>query len=432
MGDTASEVQFELPNKVYNLARSNLEFKVSVPPAGPDRSNALYLMGAPLDKVSVFSREGVYLVDSPNFQQFSKTVTPSLTCREIAKNQDTWDGTSSSKNDKTSFSYNALSDEGGLARITSGGKAIVNENTSSSMDTVAVSDNAPSSIRVRLNLKEIHHSLLSCDRVMYFGQSLILRVHFAAKKGFGFSFVTNEKDDLTLPAADVAGIAGDVTISDLKLNLAVETSPDIIEGLVARVQSAGLQVMVPYVYGFLYTTPRGSANVNQQIRVNAGHGQRLTHVISSHFDNNSNVLTSSYLDNSNSDADGASSKVLRYQTSIDNNNLQEYVIDTRKGEDYELLKPTLIGSTVKDVDDFESNRCHMDSWRAGKSCSWRERDCSEVDGTSLESERIWNINVEDQVANDGDIGGDLSYRLYTWMVTQRTLTIQPNGQIVMA
>ena len=430
MSSTTQEVQFELPNKVYNLSRSNVEFKISVPAAGAARSNALYLQGPPLDRVSVHTREGVYLCDIPNFQQFSKSVTPSLTCREVAKNQDSWDGTDGAKNNKLSFSYNALSDESGLASITSGGKAIVNENTSSSMDSVAVADNIASSVRVRLNLKEIHHSLLSCDRVMYFGQSLIFRVHFASKRGFGFSYDTAQQANLS--AANLAEIAGDITVSELKMNLAVETSPDIIEGLVARVQSAGLQVMVPYSYGYLYTTPRGSANVNQQIRVNAGHGQRLTHVVTSHFDNNNKVSTSAYLDNANLSATGAVTKVKRYQTSMDNNNLQEYVIDTSKGEDSELHKAVLIGSTVKDTEDYASNRVHIDSWRAGKSCSWRERDGTEVDGTSLESERIWNINVEDQVATDIELGGDLSYRMHTWLICQRTLTIQPNGQIVMA
>lgn len=428
MSTVAQEVQFELPNKVYNLARSNLEFKINVASAGAGRSNALHLSGVPIDRISLFSREGVYLCDMPNFQQLSKAVTPYLTCRENSKNCDGWNGTDDVSNNTSSFSYNSITDGAGVATISSGGKSISNDDSFASMDKLAIAGDA-SSIRVRLPLKEIHHSLMSCDRVMYFGQSLILRVHLASAKGFGFSFDTVNIADLSLANL---GPIGTVTISELKVNLAVETSPDIIEGLVARVQSAGLQVMTPYTYGFLYTTGRGQQNVSVQQRLNAGHGQRLLYAISSHFDNNANVATSSYLDNSNIDESGVITKVKRYQTSMDNNNLTEYVVDTSKGEDFELHKPSLMGSTVKDTRDYQETRVHLDSWRGGKTCSWRERDGTEVDGLSLESERIHNMNVEEQVTNDPALGGDLSYRVYSWFVCQRTLTIQPNGQIVIA
>jgi hypothetical protein len=427
---TSKEIQWEIPNKVLNLARSNIECLVKVENTNL-KSSALTNCGAPIDRISLFSREGVYLADVPNFQQYSRALTPYISKSSDSEQNDAIPAIFGTNNDnaldtrlnKSSVPFNSAGSAS--RRVSSGGNALIFEDElykpRPAIDNYITVGAAAgfTGYRVRLPLSEIHNTLLSVDRVMYFGQSIMLRVHFAPLKGWGFSYDTGSD-------ANLAGVANltSVTVSDIKLNLSVETSPDVIEGLVARVQSQGLQVMTPYPYGYLHTSNVGT-NLSIQQRINAGHGQRLTHVVIGQFDSGVRKDTSALLDLDNQDeTTSATTKVKRFQTSIDNNNLTEYVVDCEKGEDYEIMKPLLKGSTVCTSDDFRQNRIHVDSWRAGAMSSWKERDASEVDGLSLESERIYNYNVEEQAS--------ASYRVFSWFVTQRTLTIQPNGQLVMA
>lgn len=440
------EIQFELPNKVYNLSKSLLEFNLNVPLTVTKVTNLWSLGQSMIDRMSIYTREGVYLCDLTSFAQFSRAVTPYVT-----KLEDMLDNDNSARGSATKAaaqylgksSNNFRSDQvagtapSGLAskngdRIGASSSeadppvevAPAYESNSVSYTShnafITSADGGAINVEYSIPMSEFHHSIASVNRVMYFGQSLILRVHLNSLARIGW---TSDAYDVA-NAADISA----ATVSGLRVLLAVETNPVVVQGLVNRVQSSGLQVIVPYVYSYLYNSPAGSSSAVQQ-RVNAGFGQRLLNIYHTMFNRLDKSATS--MDVSNGHAKNA--KLVSYQTSLDNNNLQEYLVECDKNQDYQLLKPILKGSCIQNLDDYRHSRVTIDSWRKGPSSEWKDRDATELDGLPLESERIWAINQN--TVNEGAGAGNFrqaQYRQYSFFVVQRTLTIAPNGQIVVS
>jgi hypothetical protein len=421
---STQEVTFELPNKVYNLARSTLDFNMNVA-ATASHVNSINSLGVQaIDRISLYTREGVYLADMPNFAQFSRVVTPLVTKHDDFMDNEPARGAvteaAAKLADKGASIFKCDAVRGAAAagvsdrqgqRVAAGGAALESNSESyvSPQYFVTSGTNGILNINYSIPLSEVHHSLMSIDRVMYFGQSLLLRVHFAPTDRMGFN-----ADDHALTNA--AALTSTVTISEAKVYLAVETNPMVVQGLVKRVQSQGLQVMVPYVYSYQYTSP-ANVDTSVQQRLNAGHGQRLLNSYHALFHLTNSGTTAMDINNV------GNAKLVSFQTSLDNNNLQEFVPLCANNEDYQLIKPLLKGSVVSSSDCYRHNRVWIDSWRAGPCASWKERDGTEIDGLELTSERIWQI---------AQTGSGAAFRQYSWFVTQRTINVSSNGQILIA
>lgn len=112
-------------------------------------------------------------------------------------------------------------------------------------------------------------------------------------------------------------------------------------------------------------------------------------------------------------------KVASFQSSLDNVNLQEFRPACNNGEDYVLLKPILEGSVIQSGDVYKYNKIWCDTWRSGRMCDYADMDSKMImDGLSLDSERIYNMELTTASA---------AYRQYTFFVTQRELTVSPDG-----
>ena len=421
---STQEITFELPNKVYNLARSSLDFNMNVPLTAT-KVNSIHSLGtSAIDRFSIYTREGIFLTDMVNFAQFSRVVTPLVTKHDDFMDNDSSRGAATEaaakladkghnmfKSDSVRGAASAAVSARQGQRVAAGGAALESnsESYTSPQYFVTSADGGALNINYSIPLSEIHHSLSSVDRVMYFGQSLLVRVHFAPTDRMGFA-----ADDFALTTK--GNLASAIVISEVKIYLAVETNPVVVQGLVNRVQSQGLQVMVPYVYGYQYSSPANTDTSVQQ-RLNAGHGQRLLNTYHALFHLTNSGTTS--MDVSNV----ANDKLVSFQTSLDNNNLQEYVPLCANNEDYDIMKPILKGSVISSSDQYRYNRVWVDSWRKGPSASWKERDGTEMDGLELTSERIWQI---------AQTGSGAAFRQHSWFVVQRTLTISPNGQITIS
>lgn len=419
---STTEFQIEIPNKVYNLSKSTIDFKMSIAATDGDFSK-VHKLGAlnMFDRISLYTREGVYLTDVVNAADYSRIVTPYVTkMSDFLTNEKSLGGTSealASAGDKgfnnfrsnvpvtTATPVSALGANG--TRISSAG-ASEEPDVGSTEPTyfVGAADNTAVHFNYSIPLSEIHHTLMSVNRDMYFGQSLILRVHFAGVDKFAWHTTTAE------PNATPASIVGAVKVSNVRLYLAVETNPVIIQGLVQRVQSQGLQMVMPYVYSYLYSSSSGTSSSVSQ-RLNAGHGQRLLNVY--HALHNTSKDHNLAQDISNID----NAKLVSFQSNLDNQNLQEFVPLCAENEDYVLMKPILENSVIQSSNVFKANRCWIDSWRKGRSCDWKEND-TVIDGLPLDSERIWNIE---------QTTAEVALRQYTFFVVQRTLNIDPSGII---
>lgn len=112
LSDTSTaETMFEIPTKMINLARSHLTFDVGFQAPGANVANMLHADGIPcIDRLSLYTRSGVYLCDINNYNYFSKMTTKYTTSmddflqRDIAFAGSTIIGTAATTSSSTSFS----------------------------------------------------------------------------------------------------------------------------------------------------------------------------------------------------------------------------------------------------------------------------------------------------------------------------------------
>jgi len=428
---STSQMTFELPNKVYNLSRSTLDWQMSVmdPPASD--FNALFTNAYPIDRIELFTRSGRHLCDINNYAQYSRSVTPVVTKMSEFLAQDKNLGGSHASSAASAITAAATAQKGGKifrsdqvagtdgvsnagngVRVAAGGATADEANSLSYTDINNFTQSpvdAVTGMNYSIPLSEIHHSLMSVDKTLYFGQSLMLRVHFVGSDRLGF--ILEETAGTTQPIVLAAACA----ISRARVYLAVETNPLVVQGLVNRVQSQGLQMVIPYVHHNLFSSSSGTAS-NLQRKLNAADGQRLLNVYHSVY-HTTNTASHTY-DVSNVGED----KITSIETRLDNNNLQEFVPLSAQNEIYQLQKPLLEDSVIATAQQFKYNQIWIDSFRNGKACDWKDMDTI-IDGIPLDSERIWQIDLATAAA---------AYRQYTWFVVQRTLSISPSGDIDIA
>ena len=87
---STTEVQFEIPNKVYNLSKSSLDFEMQVLEGTTASTvNRLHNNGlVMLDRVSLYDRSGVYLMDITNANSYTNCINQYVTGLEDMSSRD--------------------------------------------------------------------------------------------------------------------------------------------------------------------------------------------------------------------------------------------------------------------------------------------------------------------------------------------------------
>lgn len=420
-----TEVQYEVPNKVLNYGASGLDFDLTVAAGGAGVVNSLHTCGhVMLDRVELRTREGVRLVDVNYYSDYSRATLPYLTKHDQfmsdaasrggltpALASIVGKGSNLFKCDAAAGTTPVPSSGKAGYRINSGGsalEAVANSYTSPNYVTSSGA-NAAMTISYHIPFDEIRQSLLALDKTTYWGQSLILVFHYSPVNKIGW------QSDNTLVATPTP-ITAAVTVTNMRVMLAVETSSRIVESLVQTVQQRGMQLMVPYVWSYLQ--PSGATtDSNFNLRINSGFGQRLTSVFSAVANNTPTGITAVDINNGLA----ANTKVEELQTALDNTPLQEYRIQCNKNEDFEIMEPMLKGCVINGVSCYRHNRVFIDSWREGPSCDYHMNDNAMIaDGLDLSSDRTYAVNYTKPAVDQ---------RHFYWLACQRTVNIQSNGQI---
>ena len=426
---STSEIQFEIPNKVYNLSKSQLNFEAAFLESGTASAiNHIHTLGQTMiDRISLMDRGGKYLCDVTDCNQYTRAVSQYVTPLANMLENDSSRGAATQ-------AASRLADKGhnnfrsnvavptatpGLAngpngtRISAAGEAQAPSVGSTEhcyfTQGVARDGSAAGQVNVAYSipLSEIHHTLLSLDKDLYFGQALILRIQFAPTSRLGW--VSTSATDLN---TGVAVLDGAVSLSNMRVNLAVEINPELVSNIQGKVRGSGLEITMPFVYSFLYSSPSGTSS-NVQYRFNSGRGQRLLNIY--HAVCNTGATSNVLYDQDNQ----ADAKVVDYQTSFDNVPMTDSRIVCATGDDYDLMKPLLEGGCVQNLNVYRHNKVHCDSWRGGSIAGWKKSD-GVIDGASLDNERVWQFECTTASA---------AYRHYTFAVIQRTLRISNDGSI---
>jgi hypothetical protein len=255
----------------------------------------------------------------------------------------------------------------------------------------------------QLNLGDIPHTIFSLDKDLLFNEVLVLRIEWASGSSYAWysALATN-------PANGSAAVVSNITISRLSFYLAIETDEMIIQSLRNKVNSDGLSVLIPFIWGFKNPINTSTSH-NISLRFNSAHGLSLCKVFSAPY--NATETTHLAFDHSNENG----SKITNYYTMIDNARLTDFDIRCTDADpiDYMFHKDILRGTPLEDQNIYRYNFFHCDDF-----CKSHEiaDDPNVVNGIPLTQREVkWDIQATAPANN--------TYNWYTFCVLQRMLKI---------
>lgn len=405
-----TETLIEVPTKCVNLSRSVLQYQVYVPELASN-TTSVHTSGLPsIDRLSCYTRSGVYICDINNVDKFYRVVAPRTTKFAKMNSADKMAiaATSALATSVGHYLHNSNALSSASKRVDNAGTALTNSDKSYSeqeyiQQGVAADGSGAGHIyyNVQMELGEMVHTVLNIDKDLYFGEIMVLRIQWAPSNRLGFVSLS------AAPTLPTVAISTACTINNIALYLAVESNPDIISALVAKVNTSGIQLVVPYVHTYKNSASSSTYIATQQ-RLNRGHGSSLLRVYSSLFNGAESGAT--VFNNTNI----ASAKYTSFYTSMDSMRLQDSDVNVANNEDYLMIKDALEGSCIQNSGIFKYNACVEDDFTG-----FRTSDASATDsiqnGLSLEAERLYQVNLNAVSA--------ASQNLYSFFICQKLLVI---------
>jgi hypothetical protein len=445
------ETIFELPIKCMNLNRSYLDFSVNLP-AVADRFQSVYYACFPFwRQVQLYTRSGIYICDINEFANYTKVVwNPETKLSEFLNYQKT--GVASNIAPAAVGATPAMVGLGCLYERSNGmagaapaagvagtnppalaGAGVTGPGNVSTVNytepiyfknTGAV--NQQLVINVRLPLNMIYNSIFSVDKDLYFGEIILMRIVYHPTTKFSF---LNTAANPIVPEIQTQN----ATLNNIALYLAVEKNEGIVNSLRSQILSSGLNVLIPYVYTFKNTLPAGQ-NISISQRFNRGHGRRLLKLYHSAFNSVESINTA--FDHSNVihyTAGGAldGGKILSYYTLLNNERLQEFDLDCRQLNDWEYHKEKLRDSVLQDSRVYSVNWFHCDDWTGIFDSKKKDEKDNLETGLTLDLEQRWDIYITSANPDPGAGPAYFPYNQYTFAITQKMLTISPQGITVL-
>lgn len=451
-----NDTMFEIPVKAFNLARSLLCFTIA-----PSVNAGAYYYAykdvlTPIRQLQLYTRSGIYLCDLNEVPNFTKvTLKPETSLEEFLTYDNGVDaGAAATKGTARYFApNNAASAANQRPQDSSAASKGYIEPQYVEPGTNVV---ASPVYQIVYPLGTLKNTIFALDKDIWANEILILRIVWNQANRIIYN-----GGNVAVPTTGVTVYAGGMNVTNLTLYLAVETNPEITNQLRSQVAGGGINILIPYVY--TYKTNLGpSASQTVSLRFNRGHGIRLSKIYHSVFNNNETVSTgvdsvggnpftiASAYDNDNRAviAGGVNaltnrSKVQVFYTMLDNERLQEFNLTCANNDDYMLLKDKIKGSVISSSDMFYYNWFWLEDFTGmeDRSAEPKNKDNLEV-GLDLSIERKWDFYGQQMNNTAATVNNILNstiaantnngqYNHYSFAITQKTLTISPNGITVL-
>ena len=400
-----TEVFFDIPVRVSNLAKSILTGSAVIAASGAGLANWMFEDAISLIKtIELYTDSGTYLTKLPFAQNYTNIV------RKVETSFQEFESL-----DKLNRLYrsNIIAGANNAGQRYSGAPANISYNENTYLQSGAL--NAPLTQNFQIPLNVYKNTILALDKDLYFGEIVHMRLVFGP--GTKVTFLSTS---ITDPNAGGAAIpTSNITINNLTLYLACEQNQDIITGLIKKVNAGGFNILCPYVYPFKQTLIGANANVNYVM--NRTHGHHLMKVYHSVYNAIENVNTAYDHDNTN----GA--KVASYQTAVDGTPRTSYLISclTVDLNDYMLNRRVIQGGVLQNSNVYQYNWFHCDDFTELPGPVDRQNPMPSenlVCGLSLEVQKKWEFIPT--MANLGT-----NYNQCTYFITQRTLHIIPKSTV---
>ena len=379
---TQAIATIELPSVAMNMAKSWLNFTITVPKNGTTTGAALiYRDTPPIQRLELFTRSGRYLCDISNFANIYQAF---------------------GQRTKKIESFHGFQDS-----IVTNVKTNPNEMKIRRFATMLGSATGTHlSTKFRIPGRELYNTILSLDKSVYFGEVLQLRITFGAL------------DTIAFYGTDATGAGGTVapsaTLTDFNYYLAQEQNPRVVNDLIQTVSTEGMSLVVPFVHS--YKTTANSEKTAVSIRLSRGHGQSVERVYTIPI-SGAETFAARYV----ADAE----QLVSFYSLLDSRRIQEFDVKcggTDGEKDYLWLREHEHQDRVVSLDAANDvqNFAWSDSWCDGLECAKKQH----LGGLDLSVERKYDIYF-DAAATVVDT------KYYTGVVCQKMLSIGPNGVEIM-
>jgi hypothetical protein len=414
-----TESIFDLPAaNVMSLYNSNLSF-VTYDPGLAGKAIWEHRIGCPtVSRFVVQTRSGQVLIDVQNASQYMRMVTPFVnTVNDLANmpNANNRAGLGAAIEPSRYASNSAVARSVAPAGFTKFADYIDNARVAIEgpvdylgMEYATVATVAAGTYsRFELPLSMLQGSLFSEDVNLYTGQILQLHVYWEAGNKVKF-----HADSVVTPASGTdTDIATATEITELQLNLAIDTNELSSSAVKQKMLTTGLHMTIPYTHNRTINTGASTAT-SLNYKLNRSHGKTLNRVMIGCFNTGGTNSASLNIDNS------STAKITSLYTEVNNTRLQDGEITLSTSDDVRYLRPYLSGSAgFQSVYEFRINQVWCDVFNNQKSLDWADTD-STVSGLSLENELIYNANFSTVNA---------AYIWQLFFVCTKELSITANG-----
>jgi len=271
---------------------------------------------------------------------------------------------------------------------------------------------------IQFPLKLLKNTICAVDKDIYLGEILQLRIVWNALSKITFAATSNDQKYTGATNA----LTNNISISNMALYLATEKNQSIINNLVEKVSSGGIQMLIPYVY--TYKSNLTGSSVSTSLRFNRGHGKNLQKIYYAMFNGAETTNTAYDNDNLVLTATGLNTKINYYYTLLNNQRIQEYNMQCNQWDDYKLLREKLKGSITQNSNIYNYNQFWVDDF-----CNYEKLwdDNSNLDsGLDLSVEQKWDIYITLATLMAGT-----AMNHYAFAVTQKVLTVSSTGVTVL-
>jgi hypothetical protein len=335
-------LEWKLPVRVYNLARSYISYSMTVPSPGAGLYSNTFEDSFDLgSSISFGGAGGVELVNLQNAQNYTKIA------RKIATAIDDFMG-----NDDMSGLYKANTTNGALPAAGNSSNIVPGGYSEGPINYIATDSYLESKYMASgaiVNTALTRHrqyplgafvgTLLGVDRDFFSPVEQYLRVQTSNGNKMAFS-------STSAPGVAVAGAAvqvGNINVSNVYLYLCVEQNQLVVDDIYRRLAEGKLAYRIPYTTSFKNVGSPANAQTNISIQLSQQYGRRLKRILHTVF--NPTELSNTAYDCSNYNG----TKVASYQTFLDTMPIQDRILS--------CLLPTAAGINQ---DDWLENKKYLD------------------------------------------------------------------------
>ena len=394
------DIVFDIPAKVLNFYESSLSFQAAFTAAPANRYNFIYGdLIAPISEAHLYTTGGFDICRVNHVERYTKIVSKA----EVKKDDAEFYGANGSFHTVTGTDL--VNPRYGAVKMPD--VKSIYEPRYYRIGTVA---NA-TVIQVEIPLSVIRNTILATNKNYFFNEVIQLRFKFNGRDSWGSVAGDGTVPEFDDPTTNTAALPGDITITNLRLNLALETNPLIYMPMIKEVQTGTKVLTIPYVHSFMQPIPAGTFQT-VTVRLSGTHGNYLKKIYHSVFNNAEAGLTR-YL---NTNEDGAN--VVSYYTELDSTRLQESDIVCANNDDWRAVRPFVKGTLADDFGVYRYN------WFALTKFDHVDEDTSVHtfdSGLPLNTERMYTFTANTANA---------AFRHYIFAVVTKTLVISSTGIVV--